>query len=71
MPSTHSNRFDDIRRDYTAADVDRLSGSLRIEHSLARFGAERLWALLHERPFVRAFGRAHRQPGDAAGKGWT
>jgi isocitrate lyase len=53
MPSAHSNRFDGIRRDYTAADVDRLSGSSRIEYSLARYGAERLWGLLHERPFVR------------------
>jgi isocitrate lyase len=56
MPSTHSNRFNGIRRDYTVADVDRLSGSLRIEYSLARYGAERLWGLLHERPFVRTLG---------------
>ena len=33
MPSAHSNRFDGIRRDYTAADVERLSGSLRIEYT--------------------------------------
>ena len=56
MPSVHSNRFDGIRRDYTTADVDRLSGSLRIEYSLARYGAQRLWELLHERPFVRTLG---------------
>ena len=54
--SAHPNRFDGIRRDYGAADVERLSGTLRIEHSLARQGAERLWALLHERPFVRSLG---------------
>ena len=54
--SAHPNRFDGIRRDYGAADVERLSGTLRIEHSLARQGAERLWALLHDRPFVRSLG---------------
>jgi isocitrate lyase len=45
-----------IRRDYTAADVSRLSGSVRIEHTLARIGAGRLRALLAGRPFVRALG---------------
>jgi isocitrate lyase len=54
--SSHSNRFDGIRRDYSEADVDRLSGSLRIEYTLARLGAERLWKLLRERPFVRTLG---------------
>ena len=54
--STHTNRFDGIRRDYGPAEVDRLSGSLRIEYTLAREGAERLWKLLQERPFVRTLG---------------
>ncbi|MDB5534663.1 MAG: aceA [Hyphomicrobiales bacterium] len=45
-----------IRRDYAMADVSRLSGSVRIEHTLARIGAARLRALLAERPFVRALG---------------
>jgi len=45
-----------IRRDYEMADVSRLSGSVRIEHTLARIGAARLRALLAERPFVRALG---------------
>jgi isocitrate lyase len=36
--------------------VERLRGSLRIEHTLARMGAERLWQLLHERPYVNALG---------------
>jgi isocitrate lyase len=45
-----------IRRDYAMADVSRLSGSVRIEHTLARIGAVRLRALLAERPFVRALG---------------
>jgi len=55
-PSSHPNRFDGIRRDYGAAEVERLSGSLRIEYTLARLGAERLWKLLQERPFVRTLG---------------
>jgi isocitrate lyase len=54
--SQHRNRFDGIKRDYGEADVDRLSGSLRIEYTLAREGAERLWKLLQERPFVRTLG---------------
>ena len=40
----------------TAADVIRLRGSVQIEHTLARRGAEKLWDLLHERPFVNALG---------------
>ena len=51
-----TNRFAGIRRDYSPAEVERLAGSVRIEHSLARLGAERLWRLLHERPLVRALG---------------
>jgi isocitrate lyase len=54
--SAHADRFDGIKRDYGASDVERLSGSLRIEHTLARVGAERLWKLLQERPFVRTLG---------------
>ncbi|MEQ9815694.1 MAG: isocitrate lyase [Azospirillaceae bacterium] len=49
-------RFAGIRRDYTAQDVARLSGSIRIDHTLARLGAERLWELLHRRDFVNALG---------------
>jgi isocitrate lyase len=49
-------RFDGIVRDYSPADVERLRGSVRIEHTLARLGAERLWELLHERDFVNALG---------------
>src|ERR671917_238008 len=49
-------RWEGIERPYTADDVARLRGSVRIEHTLARLGAERLWRLMHERPFVRALG---------------
>jgi isocitrate lyase len=49
-------RWSGVRRDYSAAEVLRLRPSLAIEHSLARWGAERLWALLAEREFVPALG---------------
>ncbi|HYG64007.1 MAG TPA: isocitrate lyase [Thermoanaerobaculia bacterium] len=50
------SRWKGIQRPYTAADVDRLRGSVRIEHTLARMGAERLWELLHSEPYVAALG---------------
>ena len=49
-------RWEGIERPYTADDVVRLRGSIRIEHTLARMGAERLWRLMHERPFVSSLG---------------
>ena len=49
-------RWEGITRPYTAEEVARLRGSVRIEHTLARMGAERLWELMHERPFVRSLG---------------
>jgi isocitrate lyase len=49
-------RWEGIERPYTAEDVGRLRGSIRIEHTLARMGAERLWKLMRERPFVRSLG---------------
>ncbi len=45
-----------IKRDYTAADVRRLKGSVQIEHTLAKLGAKRLRQLIAEKPFVRALG---------------
>ncbi len=51
-----AGRFAGIRRDYTLAEVERLSGSVRVEHSLARRGAERLWRLLQRDEPVRALG---------------
>src|SRR5262250_1392250 len=50
------SRFDGIRRDYSEEDVARLSGSIRLEHTLAELGARRLWELLHTRPHVAALG---------------
>ncbi len=49
-------RFDGIERNYSPDDVARLRGSVQIQHSLAEMGAERLWKLLHDEPFVNALG---------------
>ncbi|MFN0178218.1 MAG: isocitrate lyase [Gemmatimonadales bacterium] len=49
-------RWAGIERPYRAEDVLRLRGSLRVEHTLARHGAERLWSLLHSEPYVHALG---------------
>lgn len=49
-------RWAGVDRPYSAEDVLRLRGSVKIEHTLARLGAERLWNLLHTEDFVRALG---------------
>jgi isocitrate lyase len=49
-------RWAGIRRDYTAADVVRLRGTVHVECTLARRGAERLWRLLETEPYVPALG---------------
>ena len=49
-------RFDGIRRDYTPADVAKLAGSFRVQHTLADMGARRLWQLLKTEPFVNTLG---------------
>jgi isocitrate lyase len=49
-------RWAAITRTYSFADVLRLRGSIHIEHTLARLGAERLWNLMQSEPFVSALG---------------
>ena len=49
-------RWKGIKRSYTAADVVRLRGSIRIEHTLAQRGAEKLWGLVNTEPFINALG---------------
>jgi isocitrate lyase len=49
-------RFAGIARPYSPEDVYRLRGSLQVEHTLARKGAERLWQLLHSEPYVNTLG---------------
>ena len=49
-------RWAGITRPYSAEDVMRLRGSIQIEHTLAKLGAERLWDLLHTEAYVPALG---------------
>ena len=49
-------RWKGIKRNYTAADVVRLRGSVQVEHSLAKRGADKLWTLVNHEPFVNALG---------------
>ena len=51
-----SERWGGIERLYSAEDVVRLRGSVRIEYTLARMGAERLWELMRNEPYVKALG---------------
>ena len=61
QPTNHnhhwtSSRWEGITRTYTPEDVARLSGTVRIEYTLARNGAEKLWKLLQDEPYVAALG---------------
>jgi isocitrate lyase len=49
-------RWDGIERPYTVEDVERLRGTVHVEHTLARLGAERLWDLLRREDYVPALG---------------
>src|SRR5438132_389291 len=49
-------RWKGVKRGYSAADVVRLRGSVTVEHTLAKRGAQKLWQLMHERPFVNSLG---------------
>ena len=49
-------RWKGITRGYTAEDVVRLRGSLKIEHTLAKHGAERLWELVNNEAYVNCLG---------------
>jgi isocitrate lyase len=49
-------RWNGIKRGYSEQEVINLRGSIQIEHTLARRGAERLWSLLHSEPFVNSLG---------------
>ncbi len=49
-------RWKNVKRGYTAADVVRLRGSMHVEYSLARNGAEKLWKLVNTEPYVNCLG---------------
>src|ERR671913_1590467 len=51
-----SPRWAGVQRGYTADEVVRLRGTVPVEHSLARLGAEKLWRYLGEKPYVNALG---------------
>ena len=44
---TNNPRWNGVRRNYGADDVVRLRGTVHVEHSVARIGAEKLWSYLH------------------------
>ncbi len=49
-------RWRGVKRNYSLDEVERLQGSLVVEHTLARRGAERLWELLHAEDYVHTLG---------------
>ncbi len=51
-----AGRFEDVRRNFSASDVEALRGSVQIEYTLARRGAERLWRRLQSDPYIHALG---------------
>src|SRR6476469_9494124 len=51
-----NGRWTGVERPYTSEDVERLRGTVHVEHTLARLGAERLWALLHTEDHVPTLG---------------
>jgi isocitrate lyase len=55
-PTPKESRFDGVHRPYSKADVLKLRGTMKIEHTLASLGARRLWELLQEEDFVPALG---------------
>ena len=50
------DRFANIKRLYNETDVEKLRGKTRVEHTLARLGAERFWKLINEKPYINALG---------------
>ena len=51
-----STRFENIKRDYSIEDVKKLSGSIKIDHTLAHRGSVKLWSLLHSEDYVNTLG---------------
>ncbi len=56
VPTAPAGRFDGIDRNYSTEDVNRLRGSVQITHTLAARGANQLWKLLHDEPYINALG---------------
>ncbi|HEU0169430.1 MAG TPA: isocitrate lyase, partial [Chloroflexota bacterium] len=56
IPNAPAGRFDGVKRPYTAEAVEKLRGSFPIAYTLAERGANKLWKLLHDEPFVNTLG---------------
>lgn len=56
VPNAPAGRFDGIERPYGVAEVEALRGSFPIQYTLAERGANKLWSLLHDEPYVHALG---------------
>ncbi len=56
IPTAPDGRYDGIQRTYSAEDALKLRGSFPIEHTLATRGANKLWDLLHNEPYINALG---------------
>lgn len=56
VPSAPADRFQGIKRPYGPHDVEKVRGSVQIVHTLAERGANKLWQLLREEPYVNALG---------------
>ncbi|HEX7775506.1 MAG TPA: isocitrate lyase [Parvibaculum sp.] len=56
VPSAPKGRFDDVTRNYTVEDVEKLRGSFPIDFTLATKGANKLWELLHTTDYVHSLG---------------
>ncbi len=56
MVYSKEGRWDQTERPYTSADVKRLSGSVKVEYTLAKQGAEKIWNKLHYSKYVSALG---------------
>src|SRR6187402_1692888 len=52
----NNDRWNGVERPYSAEDVVKLRGTIQVEHTLARHGAERLWRAIHDKPYVNALG---------------
>ena len=53
---SHDGRFAHVARDYSMEDVQKLSGSVQIEYTLAKQGSNNLWDLLHSEDYVPTLG---------------
>ena len=49
-------RFAEIKRDYTPGEVERLRGSIKIEHSMCKQQSQKLWKLLNTEPYINTLG---------------